>query len=83
MHEEFVKNQNTDQKLAHVLEETGEALSALGKCYRFGFYSTNPLTGDPETNIEWLERELVDVSRAIDRILPELRSQIERKRNVS
>ncbi|PHR94021.1 MAG: hypothetical protein COA69_00030 [Robiginitomaculum sp.] len=65
----FTKNLTIDQRLAHVVEECGEALAAAGKCQRWGFNSVNPLLPpkEQETNIEWLFREMDDVRGAINR----------------
>lgn len=64
--------QGFNGKLSHVIEECGEVLAAAGKTLRFGLESSNPLTSDPETNREWLLRELKDLKQAISRIIPEL-----------
>ena len=73
--EKYVQQTKTyEQRLGHLVEELGEALSAAGKLLRWGPDSTNPelRPGDPtygETNQQWLERELDDVAEAIDRFL--------------
>lgn len=56
--------------LAHVAEECGEVLAALGKCQRWGLQSVNPeLPADQqETNEAWLLREIVDLRGALDRL---------------
>ena len=52
--------------LAHLVEECGEVVAAAGKSLRFGLRSCNPEPGaSREANGDWLERELVDLERAI------------------
>lgn len=62
MHEEF---RDRGDPLGRLIEECGEVLAAAGKSVRFGFDSTDPLSGDPETNLEWLLRELADLKDAV------------------
>lgn len=59
-----------NKRLAHFVEECGEALAAAGKTQRWGVHSTNPLipAHERETNLVWLQRELVDVKEAIARL---------------
>ena len=59
-----------NNQLAHVIEECGEVLAAAGKTQRWGLMSVNPLLASElqETNINWLERELIDLETAIDRL---------------
>lgn len=55
--------------LGRFIEECGEALAAAGKTVRYGWNSYNPLPGaSTETNEVWLEREIVDLEDAIDRL---------------
>lgn len=67
--ERYLRRDDTDFCLAHVVEEAGEVLSAAGKAQRWGFYSVNPdlLEADRETNIDWLLREMDDLVDAIQR----------------
>lgn len=59
-----------DKCLSHAIEECGEFLAAAGKTQRWGTMSVNPLlpTGEQETNIIWLRREMQDVFEAMDRL---------------
>lgn len=59
-----------DKRLAHFIEECGEALAAAGKTQRWGVWSVNPLLppADQEANLAWLRRELLDVRQAMDRL---------------
>ncbi len=59
-----------DKQLAHVVEECGEVLAAIGKTQRWGRFSVNPLVDEKlqETNQAWLKRELKDLREAIDRL---------------
>lgn len=62
-----------DHCLAHVGEECGELVAAIGKTQRWGWQSINPeLTArDPlyrETNINWVQREMRDLREAMDRL---------------
>lgn len=59
-----------DLRLAHFVEECGEALAAAGKTLRWGAYSANPLLSpnEQEENIVWLMREMDDVEQAIRRL---------------
>lgn len=68
VHYQYVSH-TVDRGLAHLIEELGEATSAAGKSLRFGLGSTNPVTGDPETNAQWLVREMEDVQLAYDKLL--------------
>lgn len=65
--QERYRSKSPEQALAHLVEEMGEALAAAGKTQRWGPYSYNPElpAGQRELNIEWLQRELADVERAI------------------
>lgn len=56
------------EKLGYLVEECGEVLAAVGKTLRWGRNSVNPeleQDDNPETNREWILRELVDLERAI------------------
>lgn len=61
----------TDPKdcLAHVAEECGKLVAAIGKTMRFGPQSVNPELPacDQETNIAWVLREMDDVEISIRR----------------
>jgi len=63
-----------NKQLAHLVEECGEVLAAAGKTQRWGWESTNPVTGDPETNAEWLWRELQDLKLVIRRLEKSMKS---------
>ena len=56
------------QAVAYLCEECGEVLAAAGKSLRWGLDSVNPELDNPETNREWLLRELVDLEGAIKRV---------------
>lgn len=58
---------NSEQALAHLVEECGETLAAAGKSQRFGFFSVNPEIPlcEQETNLTWLMREISDLEGAI------------------
>ena len=57
-------------QLAHVIEEAGEFLAAAGKTQRWGPTSVNPLIpkAQQETNIVWLQREMIDLQEALLRL---------------
>lgn len=59
-----------DFALAHAIEEAGEFLAAAGKTQRWGRDSSNPELpeAERETNEEWLRREMLDLSDALDRL---------------
>lgn len=59
-----------EKRLAHFIEECGEALAAAGKTQRWGAHSVNPLLPpcEQEANITWLRREIEDVKLAIERL---------------
>lgn len=68
-HIRFIMNKLTPaetERLAKFLEEMGECLAAIGKIQVHGFESTYP--EDPETNREWLEKEMGDLKAAIHRM---------------
>jgi len=60
--------------MAHVVEEAGELMAALGKTMRWGLWSFNPElpTEQREPNIEWVKREIADLRAALDRFEAEL-----------
>lgn len=53
------------ERLFFLLEELGECQQAIGKILRHGYESVNPLAKDNETNRDALEKEIGDVSCAI------------------
>jgi len=57
-------------KLAHLAEESGEVVAAVGKMLRFGLDSENPELPDGvrEKNRVWLKRELADLKKAIAKV---------------
>lgn len=59
-----------DKRLAHFVEECGEALAAAGKTQRWGPMSTDPTIPEysRETNLVWLRSEMADVKQAIERL---------------
>lgn len=69
--------QGLDKKLAHFLEECGEAISAGAKCQRWGMDAVNPLLPpeEQETNKDWLLREINDVKATAELLLVELQKQ--------
>lgn len=68
MHEEFIR-EDYDSSLAHLLEECGEVVQIIGKIYRFGLYSYNPLVpeSDQKSNVALLHEEIEDLQAAIGR----------------
>ena len=66
MKEEY-KPKTFEQKLGYLIEECGETMSACGKTIRWGLDSYNPELppDEQELNREWIERELMDLTRAI------------------
>lgn len=56
------------ERLALLVEETGEALQVIGKILRHGYNSRNPVSGDTATNRQMLEKELGDVRHAMIRL---------------
>lgn len=73
--EQYLLRDDPDFCLAHVMEEAGELVAAIGKCHRWGWRSVNPelLEADQETNIDWALREMSDVEDAIFRFRNSLR----------
>jgi NTP pyrophosphatase (non-canonical NTP hydrolase) len=63
----------TPKKLAHLVEECGEVLQAVGKAGRFGLDKRHPTRGF-ETNRQWILRELVDLEAAIKAVRAALRA---------
>lgn len=53
------------ERMAILFEELGEALQALGKVQRHGFYSSNPFDQKAGDNQNQLERELGHVVAAM------------------
>lgn len=49
------------ERLALLAEEMGEAIHAIGKIFRHGYESKNPLMPKGPTNRDWLEQELAHV----------------------
>lgn len=68
-HDAFIQP-GFEKALAHVVEEAGEVLAAVGKTQRFGPLSVNPLLPpeEQEMNLFWLLRELEDLKSAIGRL---------------
>ena len=66
---EYLKEDNLDFCLAHLNEECGEVVAAIGKTMRWGYDSVNPELPfeEQETNLDWVLRELSDVKAAIAR----------------
>lgn len=61
------RSNSPSQALAHLSEECGELVAAIGKTMRWGSQSVNPELPpeQQETNIDWVRREIRDVERAI------------------
>lgn len=61
---------NISDKLAHVSEEAGEVIAAIGKTQRFGLDSYNPELPEKEReyNVHWIKRELKNLKAAIKRL---------------
>jgi hypothetical protein len=70
----FLRPGDVNFAMAHVAEEAGETLAALGKSMRWGLDSVNPLLpeAERETNRAWLLREIPDLRGALDRLETEL-----------
>lgn len=66
----YLKPHDLDFCAAHVVEECGEVLAALGKTARWGWTSENPEIPkhQRETNCVWVRRELQDLKEAISRL---------------
>jgi hypothetical protein len=64
------------KRLSHAIEECGEFLAAAGKLQRWGAFSVNPELPREmqETNIDWLFREAMDVTEAIERLCESIRN---------
>jgi hypothetical protein len=64
----YVRN-DFDSIVGHLIEECGEVLAAAGKMLRWGPDSYNPeLPNDQrETNLAWLQREILDLEAVITR----------------
>ncbi len=69
MKPEYLKPDDAEFCLKHLVEECGEVLAAAGKTLRWGPSSVNPEipAEQAETNLAWLLRELDDLSGAIFR----------------
>ena len=69
MSDKYLKRNDPDFCLKHLIEECGEVIAAAGKTLRWGPASTNPElpVEKQERNIDWLDRELVDLEKAIHR----------------
>lgn len=66
-----------DGRLAHLTEECGEVLQAVGKTLRFGLDKHNPelsISQPQETNRAWLTRELLDLQQAITAVLNDIQN---------
>lgn len=65
----YLKPDDIDFCLAHLVEEAGEVLAAAGKTQRWGLHSVNPTLPKTmqETNGAWILRELDDLEGAIAR----------------
>jgi len=73
---EYLKPEDFDFCLAHVVEECGEVLAAAGKTQRWGRESVDPTLKEKyqETNEKWLLREIYDLEDALIRLRNHLRS---------
>lgn len=71
MKPEYLKRDDIDFCAAHVAEECGEMLAAIGKSLRWGFDSVNPELppSEQESNLDWYRRESADLRSALDRLL--------------
>ncbi|UVD36525.1 MazG-like nucleotide pyrophosphohydrolase [Rhodobacter phage RcXuper] len=69
-HEQFRQHGSVEKALAHLVEEMGEVMAAVGKTQRFGLESYNPLLPPEqrETNEQWLRREVDDLKLAITKL---------------
>jgi NTP pyrophosphatase (non-canonical NTP hydrolase) len=77
VHEQFLPT-TLNAKIAHVLEETGEVSQMIGKIYRFGLTSRNPLKpNDPRDNRRLLLDELWDLRLAISSLMYELNQDVD------
>jgi hypothetical protein len=63
----------TEGKLAHVEEEMGEVIQALGKIRRFGEVATDSRTGIQYDNLTDLQLELCQLRECIDRYLDDFK----------
>ena len=59
------------QMLAHVNEECGETVQAIGKTFAFGFESYDPTVPEDkrESNLDMCMREMSDLSTAIKKFV--------------
>jgi len=69
-HEQFRQHGSVEKALAHLVEEMGEVMAAVGKTQRFGLESYNPLLPPEqrETNEQWLRREVDDLKLTIAKL---------------
>lgn len=67
--EKYLRRDDPDFCLSHLVEECGELMAAIGKLGRWGPDSVDPTLPESEqvTNIEWVKREMLDVEDAIMR----------------
>lgn len=59
----------TEGKLAHLEEECGEVIKAIGKLHRFGEFAKDPKTGFEYDNVKDLHEEILQLRGAIERYL--------------
>ena len=66
----YLRPNNLNFCLAHVAEEAGEVIAAIGKTLRWGPDGANPELPDDqrETNADWVRREIADLKGAIERL---------------
>jgi NTP pyrophosphatase (non-canonical NTP hydrolase) len=64
----YIRN-DFDSIVGHLIEECGEVLAAAGKLLRWGPDSYNPEVpkDQRETNLAWLQREILDLESVITR----------------
>ena len=64
------ETKTNEQKMAHLVEECGEVMAAVGKSLRWGLNSVNPElpVSEQETNRDWILRELADLELAISNV---------------
>ena len=71
---EYLDNDRND-RLFRIIEQCGEAMRAIGKAGRFGL--TDP--GPEGTNAQLILDELIDLSNAIEAILPDIHEELDRQ----
>lgn len=74
----FFKPRDRDERIFKLAEEIGEVLHILGKCGRFGPDSTHPYVV-MRTNIKELQRELIDLEKAIAEVQLDINHYLEKK----